>query len=100
SFLEGRIYNLEQQLRYATLINEEERQNDVVTLGSSIVVQEDGSPEPENYKLVGSAEASPMQGKISNESPLGKVLLGKRVGEQAIVQAPDGDIVFTILEIH
>jgi len=100
AFLEGRIYELEQRLRYATLINESNDIKDVVTLGSRITIQEEGADTPESYQLVGSAEALPAQGKISNESPLGKALLGKHAGEKAVVQAPDGDIVFVVLEIH
>ncbi len=99
AFLEGRIYDLEQQLRHASLIEESTAVKDNVTLGSHVLVQEDGSEEKEEYQVVGSAEASPKQGKISNESPLGRALLNKKVGEQAIVQAPDGNIVFTVLEI-
>jgi len=99
AFTEQRIYNLEQQLRNAVLIEQNQPAAGIVGIGSHITVLEEGLSTPEVYHMVGSAEASPKEGKISNESPLGKVLLGKRVGDKAIVRAPDGDIVFEILEI-
>lgn len=99
AFIEGRIYVLEQQLRNATIIEANQPSAGVVVIGSHVTVLEEGFSQPEVYHMVGSAEASPKEGKISNESPLGKVLLGKRVGQKAIVRAPDGDIVFEILEI-
>ncbi|MDX9953228.1 MAG: transcription elongation factor GreA [Anaerolineae bacterium] len=99
AFTEQRIYILEQQLRNAILIEKTSAPKDIVGIGSHITVREAGTDMPEVYHMVGSAEASPMEGKISNESPLGKVLLGKRVGDKATVRAPDGDIVFEILEI-
>lgn len=99
AFIEGRIYVLEQQLRNAIIIEANQPAAGIVILGSRVTVLEEGASLPEVYSMVGSAEASPTEGKISNESPLGKVLLGKRVGEKAIVRAPDGDIVFEILEI-
>ncbi|MBN1921314.1 MAG: transcription elongation factor GreA [Anaerolineae bacterium] len=99
AFIEGRIYIFEQQLRNAIIIEQNQSTAGVVGIGGRITVLEEGMSTPEVYQMVGSAEASPTEGKISNESPLGKVLLGKRVGDKAIVRAPDGDIVFEILEI-
>ena len=99
SFVEGRILTLEEQLRKAIII-EGNHPRGVVGVGSHVTVQEHDVDEPEKYHVVGSAEADPANGKISNESPLGKALLGKRVGEKAVVQAPDGDIVFDILAVN
>ncbi len=99
AFVEGRIFTLEQQLRNAIIIEQNQPAAGIVNIGSRITVLEQGATTPEEYHMVGSAEASPKEGKISNESPLGKVLLGKRVGDKAVVRAPDGDIVFEILEI-
>lgn len=99
SFVEGRIYTLENTLRNAVII-EEGGEKGVVGVGSRVTVEEEGSSTPEVYQVVGSAEASPKQGKISNESPLGRALLGKSVGEKAVVRAPDGDIVFEILAVQ
>ena len=72
----------------------------MVGVGSHVTVQEHGVDEPEEYHVVGSAEADPARGRISNESPLGRALLGKLVGDKAVVQAPDGDIVFDILAVN
>lgn len=99
SFVEGRILTLEEQLRNAIII-ETNKSDGVVGVGNHVTVQEHGVDEPEEYHVVGSAEADPARGKISNESPLGQALLGKRIGDKAVVQAPDGDIVFDILAVH
>lgn len=99
SFVEGRILTLEEQLRKAIII-EANHPRGVIGVGSHVTVQERGADEPEEYHVVGSAEADPARGRISNESPLGKALLGKRVGDKAVVQAPDGDIVFDILAVN
>ena len=99
SFVEGRIITLEEQLRNAVIIDEQKRPKGVVVVGSTVTVQEDGAATQESYFVVGSAEADPRNGKISNESPLGKALLGKRIGQKAVVRAPHGDIVFTVVSI-
>jgi transcription elongation factor GreA len=99
SFVEGRILTLEEQLRKAIIIDANHSTNGEVGVGSYVTVQEHDVDSPEEYHVVGSAEADPANGKISNESPLGKALLGKRIGQKAVVQAPDGDIVFEILAI-
>ncbi len=100
AFVEGKIAELEEQLRHAVLIEAPHGEAGTVALGSRVTVQEEGMEETEVYHIVGFAEADPRQGKISNESPLGKALLGKRAGEQAIVHAPAGDIVFRILDVQ
>ena len=100
AFIETRVYQLEQQLRRAVIIENDGATTDMVSLGYHVTVQEEGSPTPEKYYMVGSAESSPTEGRISNESPLGQALLGKRVGEQAVVRAPAGDIVFPILAVQ
>ncbi len=98
AFLEGRILTLEAILRNAQII-ESSGQSDSIALGSTVVVQEEGY-EPETFQIVGSAEADPGQGRISNESPLGQALLGMRVGDTVEVSAPGGVTTFTILEIR
>ncbi len=98
SFIEGQIQAVEHQLRHAVLIENDTRKN-IITVGSHVTVEEEGTAIPEVYHVVGSAEADPQKGKISNESPLGAALLNKRIGDRAIVAAPDGDIVFNILSI-
>ncbi len=99
SFVEGRILDLEEQLRKAQIIDRDGQDTDLVTIGSTVTVREEGESIDEEYYLVGSAEADPRKGRISNESPLGRALMGKRVGEKAVVRAPDGDLVFTVIEI-
>lgn len=99
AFLEGRIIELEEQLRKAQIISKTEDNDGTVRLGDTVVVREDGVDTDEEYRMVGSAEADPRKGRISNESPLGHALIGKHVGELAVVRAPDGDIVFKIISI-
>ena len=98
SFVEGRIQTIQRQLSQAIII-EGGSEEGVVTIGSRVTVTEEGSEFPEVYQVVGSAEASPKNGKISNESPLGRALLGKQIGDKAVVEAPDGNIVFEILAV-
>lgn len=98
SFVEGRILTLEEQLRKAIIIAATQT-GGFVGVGSHVTIQEHGADDAEEYHVVGSAEADPAHGKISNESPLGRALLGKRVGDKAVVQAPDGNIVFDILSV-
>jgi transcription elongation factor GreA len=97
AFLEGRIIELEEQLRRAEIISKTENNDGIVRLGNTVLVREDGADTDEEYLMVGSAEADPRKGRISNESPLGRALIGKHVGEKAVVRAPDGDIVFEII---
>jgi len=99
-FLEGRIQQIESMLRNAVIIEEQDEPSDTVTLGSHVTVSERGYDELETYHLVGAAEADPMKGKISNESPLGRALLGRRVGDEVSVDAPRGKIIFEIESIE
>ena len=98
AFVEGRILTLEILLRDAVII-EENGPRDTVGLGSHVTVAEGDGP-PETYHVVGSAEADPTQGLISNESPLGRALMGRKVGDTAEVNAPDGVLVFEIVGIE
>ncbi len=97
AFVEGRIITLENLLRSAIII-EEKGPHEVVGIGSHVTVVEGGGP-PETYCIVGPAEADPAKGMISYESPLGRALMGRRVGDTASVQAPDGVLEFKIIEI-
>ncbi len=97
-FVEGRIAEIEDLLKRAVRI-EEDDSHDTVTVGSTVVVRE-GSEPPETYRIVGSAEADPLDGRISNECPLGEALLGKRVGARASFETPAGRTEVTILAIH
>lgn len=100
AFLEGEIQRLETILRSAQLIEEPGKgKKDTVFLGAHVTVIEQGSKEKEIYHIVGSAEANPDQGKISVESPLGKALIGAKLGDKVNVHAPAGEIVFQIKAI-
>jgi transcription elongation factor GreA len=99
AFVEGRILDLEEILRKVQVIVKSDGQPDIVGIGDTVTIRESGEDVEEEYFVVGSAEADPSAGRISNESPLGKALIGKRVGEKAIVRAPDGDLVFEIVSI-
>jgi transcription elongation factor GreA len=98
AFVEGRIKELEILLSNARIIDAPEK-TDVVTVGSRVTIQEDGSDQ-EEYVIVGAAEANPREGRISNESPLGKSLIGKRVGDSAAVEAPQGSFTVTIVKLE
>jgi transcription elongation factor GreA len=89
AFVEGRILTLEKMIKNASLIQEEKSPSSSVRLGSKVTVRsKDGGKEL--YTIVGSTEANPGEGKISNESPVGRALMGKRVGAEVEVHAPAG----------
>jgi len=90
AFVEGRIKELEILLATAHIIDENPSAGKVVQVGSCVVIQEEGSKEKEEYSIVGVAEADPADGKISNESPLGRALLNHKEGEVIQVDAPAG----------
>jgi transcription elongation factor GreA len=98
AFVEGRILHLEDLLKRAEVIH---RPNgtDSIGLGSTVTVTEEGGPQ-ERFQIVGSAEADPSRGRISNESPLGKGLMGRHTGDTTKVKTPDGEtLLFTVVEI-
>ena len=100
AFVEGRILTLESMLSNAVIIQDSGPEG-VVSLGSTVTIKESGSGgKPEAYQLVGAAEANPKHGRISNESPLGKALLGRRVGDEVKVNAPAGAISFRVVAIE
>jgi transcription elongation factor GreA len=99
-FLEGRIRELENLLKNAQVIEERVQPKGEVSLGRTVIVREAGTDYEETYTIVGSVEADPTGGRISNSSPIGKALIGKRVGQKATVQTPGGEIVFEILKIE
>lgn len=98
-FLEGRIRELEVLLKNAQVISETSAAPGVVMIGRTVVVREEGADLEEEYTIVGPPEADPSKGRISNESPMGRALLNKRVGEQAVVMSPGGEIVFEIVKV-
>jgi transcription elongation factor GreA len=98
AFLEGRILELATVLREAHIVEHPAGQ-DQVAVGSTVIVSIDEG-EPETYQVVGVKEADPRQGKISNESPIGRALLGRAAGETAAVQTPAGTLHIKLLEIR
>lgn len=98
-FLEGRIQQLQAMISGAILIDEGENGTGAIRLGSRVTVQEDGEDTAETFRIVGPVEANPLDGKISNESPLGQALVGHKVGDKVRVQAPAGETVFKIMSI-
>jgi len=98
-FMEGRIQELEYLMRNATIINVADVSTDTIQVGSRVTVQEGDFP-PETYFLVGAKEADPRNGKISNESPIGRVLMGGHVGDEVTATTPGGEIKLKILKIE
>lgn len=99
AFLEGRVLELEETLRRAVIIETNNGPTDTVQMGSRVTVQEPGE-DPETFILVGAKEANPREGKISNESPIGRALLGKRVDDIAQAATPAGRLTFKVLKIE
>ncbi|RHU82679.1 transcription elongation factor GreA [Clostridiaceae bacterium OM08-6BH] len=98
--IEARIEQIEQILKNAEVVDEDEVDLDVVNIGCLVRVLDIEYNEEEEYKLVGSSEASSLQNKISNESPFGKALIGAKVGEVVEVEAPAGVVKYKVLSIH
>jgi transcription elongation factor GreA len=97
AFVEGRILTLETMLSNAIII-EEGGPQDIVRVGSKVSIQE-GDSSPEQYVIVGAAEANPKEGRISNQSPLGQALLGRKPGDEIRVTAPAGVLTFRVLSV-
>lgn len=97
--IEARIVTLEKMLRNAEVIDEEEVSGDVVSLGATVEVEDVEFNEVMTYTIVGSAEADPMNGRISNESPVGMALLGQGQGHSVTIDTPDGEAEFKIVKI-
>ncbi|MCZ8536107.1 transcription elongation factor GreA [Paenisporosarcina quisquiliarum] len=99
AFIEGRILTLESLIRNAVIIEEDVQNNDTVSLGKTISFIEMPDGEEESYTIVGSAEADPIEGLISADSPIARNLIGCTVGEQVKVKTPDGEIYVKIVSI-
>ena len=98
--LYSRIAEIENILANCVVISEDETDTDVVRIGNKITVQDMELDIEETYQVVGSQEADPMNGRISEESPFGKALLGKAVGAVVIVEAPAGNIEYKVVDIQ
>ncbi|MBI2031382.1 MAG: transcription elongation factor GreA [Candidatus Levybacteria bacterium] len=97
SFIDGRIDELEELLRQAIVIEENHKTGKIVKLGSTVTLNIKGKKEI--FTVVGEWEADPKEKKISHESPLGKALIGKKVGEKIEVEAPAGKVVYSIVSV-
>ena len=98
SFVEGRILELENALKNVTVVSGEDSDPDTVNIGDTVTVLRDGATSA--YTIVGSKEADPGHGKISNESPLGRALLDRRKGDQVEVKTPKGKVVWKIVSMN
>ena len=97
--LEARIKEVEYILEHATIIDDAQTEKDKVTIGSTVSLQYDGDDEVEEYRIVGSQEADPFNNKISNESPIAMAILGKKVGDMAEVDSPNGTYKIKIVKV-
>ncbi len=99
-FLEGRIQELEYLLKNAIIVEDNgSSKHEVIEIGARFTIVEDGQG-PESFILVGAKEADPRNGRISNESPIGRALLGHKVGDRVTVQTPGGQVGLEIIEIE
>lgn len=99
AFLEGSIKELEILLATARVVDDSEVDKEVIQVGNKVTIQEEDSSETEEFEIVGAAEADPSAGKISNESPMGRALLGKRVGDRVQVDAPAGSYYVQVIKV-
>ncbi|MBS4199755.1 transcription elongation factor GreA [Bacillus sp. FJAT-49732] len=100
AFVEGRITTIENMIRNAKIIKDDEANADIVTLGKTVTFLELPDGDEETYTIVGSAEADPFEGKISNDSPIAKSLLGHKVGQEVTVQTPGGEMRVRLVSIN
>ncbi|MDL2237538.1 transcription elongation factor GreA [Christensenellaceae bacterium OttesenSCG-928-K19] len=98
--IEGEIVTIEKMLRNASIVDEEEVDVQKVNIGAIVKVLDKDYGDEEEYQIVGSAEADLSKGRISNESPVGKALLGKKIGVTVKVETPGGVSKYKILDIH
>lgn len=99
AFVEGRIVALENMLKNAKVIDDEDVKTDVISVGAAVKVRDLEFQDEMEIIIVGSAEADPTQMKISNEAPIGRGLIGHKVGDKVDIQVPDGTISYEVLEI-
>lgn len=100
AFVEGRIATLEKMLRFSEIIDDNNISSDEVSLGRTITFIELPDGEEESYTIVGGAEASPLEGKISNESPIARALIGKKLNDEVTIDTPGGEMIVKIIKIE
>ncbi len=99
AFIEGSILDLDKKLRHAKVIDSAEDGAETINVGATVILEDVEMGDKMEYTIVGSMEADPMKAKISNESPVGKAILGKSVGAIVEVEAPVGSIQYKIVNI-
>ncbi|AIM24594.1 transcription elongation factor GreA [Melissococcus plutonius] len=99
AFVEGRITTLENMIRFAQIIDNDGVDEDEISIGKTVVFTELPDGEEEEYTIVGSAEADPFSGKISNDSPIAQALIGKHLGEEVIIETPGGDMKVKVIRV-
>lgn len=100
AFVEGRISTLEKMIRFAVIIDDQHIDKNEVSLGRTVSFVEEGSDEVETYMIVGSAESDPLAGKISNDSPIAKALIGHKLNETVTIDTPGGDMTVKIVKVE
>ncbi len=99
AFVEGRVLTIERMLANAVIIDVEHARHDIVSMGTTVKAKDDDG-RLAAYTIVGSVEANPKEGKISNESPVGQALLGRKVGDRVEIMVPAGTVHYTIVSIE
>lgn len=99
AFVETRIAQVEKMIRYAVIIESDNKNKGIVDLGKTVTFKELPDGEEETYTIVGSAEADPFEGRISNDSPMAKSLIGKEIGEEVMVATPGGEFKVQITNV-
>ena len=99
AMVEGKIAQIENMLQYAVIIDNEDVAKDEVSMGREVTIKELPDEEPETYSIVGESESDPINGKISNESPMAKGLLGHKIGEEVNIDIPNGTMKVKILDV-
>ena len=100
AFVEGQISSLETKIRYAEIVDSDAVAHDEVAIGKTVTIQEVGETDEEVYMIVGAAGADAFEGKVSNESPIGQALIGKKTGDTATVETPIGSYDVKILKVE
>lgn len=100
AFVETRIAQVEKMIRYAVIIESDTKNKGIVGLGKSVTFKELPDGEEETYTIVGSAEADPFEGRISNDSPMAKSLIGKEKGAEVMVATPGGEFKVKIMKVE
>lgn len=100
SFVETRIAQVEKMIRYAVIIESDKESGGIVDLGKSVTFKELPDGDEETYTIVGSAEADPFEGKISNDSPMAKSLIGKEKDAEIMVATPGGEFKVKIIKVE